>query len=306
LSDGSDSEFYFAVSMREIMRFLRAANFTPQTTGIPCRSMADAERAEAERIAGQRASSEEEARSEQERIRDEETALRRKALFAILTARDNGLALAGIALVLALGAGSAAFAFSVRDRGRDARIAGGVAAVLVIGALVAWFTRPGFGDLDSRAAALAETATSNGPAGSDGRDLSGKLACTADLDRSRVTVSQPGDIALDWTSGGCADGKAQFALAGDTWTRISPESGDAISVTRFDPGDGSYVTERYFPDLTTMQKLRDAFAKLDAPGCGADTGAARALADRQQALTELLPSAPNERLVYRCRAIGGD
>jgi len=58
-SNGNDSEFFFAVSIREISRFLLNAKIRPPTTGAPCRSLADLDRAEAERLAGEREHSDE-------------------------------------------------------------------------------------------------------------------------------------------------------------------------------------------------------------------------------------------------------
>jgi S1-C subfamily serine protease len=45
-SDGSDAEFYFAVSSRELLPFLRANGVTPRVNGAPCRSLAELEEAE--------------------------------------------------------------------------------------------------------------------------------------------------------------------------------------------------------------------------------------------------------------------
>ncbi|WP_374531119.1 S1C family serine protease, partial [Novosphingobium sp.] len=41
VSDGSDAEFFFAVAMPEIMRFLRENNVTPKVNAMPCQSMDD-------------------------------------------------------------------------------------------------------------------------------------------------------------------------------------------------------------------------------------------------------------------------
>ena len=40
-SSGAEAEFYFAVSARELLTFLRANDVTPQVNGMPCRSLAD-------------------------------------------------------------------------------------------------------------------------------------------------------------------------------------------------------------------------------------------------------------------------
>src|SRR5690606_30788905 len=38
---GADSEFYFAISTRELLPFLRANDITPQINAMPCRSLAE-------------------------------------------------------------------------------------------------------------------------------------------------------------------------------------------------------------------------------------------------------------------------
>ena len=48
-SSGAEAEFYFAVSTRELLPFLRANGVTPRVNAAPCRSLADLEAAERER-----------------------------------------------------------------------------------------------------------------------------------------------------------------------------------------------------------------------------------------------------------------
>lgn len=304
VSGDGDSEFYFAISTREILRFLRSANITPRTAGGNCRSLADLDRAEADRLAGERVHTEEEARAiatkQQEAIQKAE----RTALFAVLAERDNRLALAVLGIVLALTAGAGVFAFAERDRLRDARIAGGVAGVLVVGALAAWFLRPGLAEVDSRARQALNAGAAAPKASGPGKGNSGNLVCTIDAARSRVTVSAADDRPLAWDADGCANGKDQFSSDRDGWSRIVlADADDSATIERFDPVSGSFIADRYFVDLDTMAGLRGEAAKYPAPACG------KTAADRQRdalaALRPLLPERPNERLTYACSAAQG-
>ena len=306
ISDGTDSEFYFAVSTREILRFLHTAKVTPHTTGIACRSMADLERKEAERTADAKALSREEALAAEEAKRSAEDEARHRALFAIISERENGIALAGLALILALAAGGAAFSFRENERNRDTKIAAGLAGLLAVSAIAAWALRPSFADVDVRAEAFAGKGGTAEQPGKKGGPLSGKLVCTIDLKRSRVTVSDISDLRLDWREDGCADRKNQFARGTKDWSRVSLKNeDDSVTVAAFDPASGQYRADRYFPDLNAMTKLRAEKENLKAPACGASEETARKFAKDQASFTDLLPNMPNERLVYNCRALKG-
>jgi serine protease Do len=299
MAEEGDSEFYFAVSMREIMRFLTAAGVKPQVTGAPCRSIADLDRSEAERLAGERALSGEEAQKAEAQRRDAE----RKAQLQIIASRENGMALAGLALLLALVAGGGAYMNAQKGNTREVKIAGGVAIVLLIGGVVAWLARPSLDDIEERAREIVAKATPSPAAkpGSAPAGSTGKLMCVLVPNRSRVTVSDMADVPLSWREDGCVNGRTQYGLGADGWWRVMvPEEDDTVTVSRFDPAARTYTTERYLLDLDTMTKLREERAKFEPPVCGAGEEAARKLGDAQTALKVLLPPSPNERLVYNC------
>jgi hypothetical protein len=301
LSSEGDSEFYFAVSGGEILRFLRASGITPHITGVACRSLAELDRAEAERAAGEKVHSEEEARAIAARKHDAAEQAERAALFQVLAERDNRMALAVLALVLALGAGGGAYIFSDRERWREAKIAGGAGGILILAAVAAWLLRPGLDQVDRRAKEWANGGAASPRPAAPGKD-DGKLVCMLDAARSRVTVSDTSDIALAWSDGGCANGSEQFGIDARGWSRLSlSDSDESASVTSFDPATGAYRTERYFLDLDTLTKLHDEQKKQPAATCGGGEDAARKLGEAQAALESLLPQAPNERLVYNCK-----
>jgi serine protease Do len=301
MAQDGDSEFYFAVSMREIMRFLTSANVQPRVSGVPCRSIADLDRADAERLAGEKAVGQEEARALADK---QETALRnaeRNAQFAVISERENGMALTGLALILALVAGGAAYLQHQRGNEREMKIAAGLAVALLVGGLIAWFSRPSLNEIEERARAMTQKKPAPGSAPSP-TSTAGQLICVLAPDRSRVTVSDMADVPFAWRDDGCVNGRTQYGLNADGWSRILlPSDDDTATVARFDPRTATYTTERFLLDLDTMTKLRDERAKFESPMCGDGEDAARRFGDQQAALKALLPPTPNERLVYDCR-----
>jgi serine protease Do len=66
--DASGADFFFAVSMREVLTFLRGQKVQPQVASLPCQSMADFNRAEAERLAGDKAATDAASRAEADKL----------------------------------------------------------------------------------------------------------------------------------------------------------------------------------------------------------------------------------------------
>ncbi|MDT0507685.1 serine protease [Novosphingobium sp. MMS21-SN21R] len=301
----TDSAFYFAISMRELAAFLRKANVEPHTSGLPCRSIADLDRAEAERAAGDQArqAAATEARAEAQR-RAMDTA-RRDAELAVLSERDNGLALAALLLVASLAAGGWGMVQASKRRGRFQRKHIFGAGALLVAAIAVWFLRPSLTSIDQRARESLERpepSPSASTLAATSASTSGKMICVLDPQRSRVTVSDITDVPLDWSADGCVNGKSQYGLAQDGWSRILVPGGEeAISRNAYDPATNTYTVERFLMDLDTMNKARAERAKLSAPACGADTEAAKRFGENQQAIKALLPPEPNERMRYNCQ-----
>ena len=308
-NNGTDSAFYFAISMREVAAFLKEAGVTPHSSGLPCTSIADLDRADAARSA-----------DDQSRLAAEQAAraaakaqalvkAQHDAELQVLAERDNGLALAALLLVAALGAGGAAFVYGQRGNTRVMKIAGGAAGLLVLGAVVTWLLRPSLGMIDERAKDIvADARASAAPEADASSDAASpasaaaKLICVLDPQRSRVTVSDITDVPVTWAPGGCVNGRTQYGLAADGWSRVLvPQSESTISVTHFDPETRGYTVERFLVGLDAMTAVRAARAKLTPPMCGADEAAARQFGEAQQAIKAVLPSEPNERLRYNCK-----
>ena len=297
----ADSEFYFAVSMREITRFLIGAGVTARTTSEPCRSLADLDAAERDRLAGAKALSDEAQRADAAKRDSALQAATRQAEMEVIATRENHLALAGLSLLLAMLASGAAVWAGQQGRTNERKLAIVGAAVLLVLSPVAWFTRPSIAGIDSRAKEIVAEA-SEAPTATATTPHHAALTCVFNPRRSRVTVSETTDVPLAWQGDGCVNGRTQYGLGADGWSRIlAPNSEDTVTIAAYDPKTRSYRQDRYLLDLETMGKVRTERARYPAPACGAGEAAARQLGDAQTAVRALLPAQPNERLVYDCR-----
>jgi hypothetical protein len=303
-SEGADAGFYFAISTRELLPFLRANDITPQINDLPCRSLADLNAEERQRAEDQKIAAQAKARSQEEALAKRREEERRKIDFQVLDERDNGMALALVLLLISLGAGG--FAWLSYEDGEDKRvkIGGAVAMVAMVGAAFAWFSRPSFTEADERLQDLLRqemTAADRGPIST--APPSGALVCTLVPERSRVIGAANDTVPLEWEEGGCVNGRTQYGLEGGSWTRIFvPQSEANVSVNTFDPTTGEYRMDRYLLDSDALEKVRAARAKFQAPACHAGKEAAQTLGTQQADVLSLLPPQPNERLVYHCEA----
>ena len=72
------------------------------------------------------------------------------------------------------------------------------------------------------------------------------------------------------------------------------------------PATRTYSTTRYLLSSTQMSAARKLRAAVKIKACSGDPTARADLAQAQQAIRTALPQVYNERLVYRCRAAGGE
>lgn len=304
VSDTSaDSEFYFAVSMREITRFLINAGISPRTTGEPCRSLAELDAAERERLAGARAQSEQQQRLESEKQDARLQAATRQAEMEVIAERENHLALSGLSLLLAILSGVGAVWLGQQGRLKERKLAAVAAVVLLILAPAAWFTRPSIAGIDSRAREIVAAATPAPTAPATSTPGDETLTCVFNPQRSRVTVSETTDVPLTWHEDGCVNGRTQYGLAADGWSKLlAPQGEDTVTIAAYAPVTHTYRQDRFLLDLDTMAKVRAERARYPAPACGGGEDVARRLGEAQSTARALLPAQPNERLVYDCRA----
>ncbi len=305
-SGGADAEFYFAISTRELLPFLRANGVSPAINAMPCRSFADLDAAE-------RAKAEQEARQAQASAAAEEAAMARRREeaqreidFAIQDERDNGMALSFVLLLVAFGAGSFAWLKFEDDESKLMKIAAGVALAALVGALVAWLLRPPYSQSEGRLQDLLREEMAAGDTGALPRQTveTGKLACTLQPARSRITGEADQSLPLEFSAGGCVNGRTQYGSDGGAWSRVFvPNTDAAVSVNRFDPATGQYRVERYLLGRGDMDAAREARGEYQAPACGASDDAIREFGSKQGAVLSLLPQRPNERLVYACSPV---
>ncbi|TIX51850.1 S1 family peptidase [Alteraurantiacibacter aquimixticola] len=301
-SEGTEAEFFFAVTVRELLPFLRANDITPRINSLPCRSLADLDAEERAREAQRQMVAQMQAEAAEEERAQRRADLRRNIEFAVLDERSNGQALALLLAMVALG--GAAFAYDSHRRAdfRQRAIGGSVALLAITGALVAWLSRPAFAEVEERLEDQLRAEMSDESSGVIAQaSTNGTLACTLDLSRSRVLGAPVESVPLEWEEDGCVNERTQYGLDARGWSRaFVPANEEAVSINRFDPETGEYVIDRYLLDRETMTSARSARASFEAPQCGDGQEAARQLGTAQGEIIALLPDAPNERLVYDC------
>ena len=310
-NEGGDAEFFFAVSNKELVPFLRANDVEPNINASECRSLADLDDAEKDRLE----------REQMEALRDlaqraEETRTKREralleAQLSVTQEREDRMALAFILLLAAFGIGLWAWsrherldteASDAELRRRKINIAFGIAGFFVVVALIAFFTRPGLDEIDRRVAGAMQDdgGTSDGEGLPGSAQGNAQLVCRLLPERSRITSAEAPDIEFAWTDEGCVNERTQYGYASGIWSRVFvPNSEDAVSVNSFDPDRRIFRSERYLLPRAAMTDARAARGKYTAPTCGAE-GAASKLGDLQGEVLSQLPSDPNERLVYQC------
>ena len=302
LSEGADSEFYFAVSLREVTGFLREAGVTPRIAGMPCRSLAELDRAESQRLASEQARSDAQARRQGAASDKASAAVQRRAELAVIAERENGMALAALLLVAALAAWGGAFVLEQREDRRMALIAGGAGIALLLAAIVTWILRPPLDSIDERAAANRSSGVPEPVTATSAEAGAGTFVCVFDPARSRATVSEVADVQLGWSAGGCVNSRTQYGLAADGWSRVlAPNDEATVSVNRYDPATRTYQVERFLLALDAMDAARTARSAVKAPACGVDEAAASEFGVGLQTIKALRPPQPNERLVYKCQ-----
>lgn len=306
LSDGTDATYGFAVSGREIAAFLRQARVQPLRTVAPCRSLAETEAADLAASARDKAAADARLEAEAEAARVRTQTAHDEAMQTVFAARENHLALA--ALLLAGAVLAAGWAALSRHQGRAAMAKGSAigGGLLLVGALLAFFLRPGFDTVEDRAADIAGRMAAKAGSGADAPvsmsgGLVGENICRLDMSRSRVTVTDTADLPFRWSESGCVGGDTQFVSSGSDWHRIELASGQATASDRsFDPATATLRVNSYALDANTAETMRQIRAKLKMARCSTDPEVLDSIARSDADLRAQLPAQPNERLVYHC------
>lgn len=305
-SEGTEAEFFFAITTRELLPFLRANNVSPRLNALPCRSIAELDAEAAAREKERREAEEARAASEAEAQARRSEELRRTIMYEQFDARSDRNLLVLILLIIGTAAGGFAVISHQQGQLRARAIAGGVAVVALLLALGMWLTRPAFKDIETRLEEAlrsemdaSETGVIKAPVAGSAQETA--FTCVLEPERSRVTGAPEQDVPLKWSADGCVNGRTQYGLSAGGWTRVLvPASEAAVSVNRFDPEAREYVVERYLLDRNALTDARSARATYQTPQCEGDEEAARKLGSDQEAILLGLPAQPNERLVYSC------
>jgi serine protease Do len=235
-SAGTEAEFFFAVSMRELLPFLRANDISPRINSLPCRSLAEMEAAEREFEEQRQLAAQRRAATEEQASATRRAELRRDIEFALLDERANGMAIALVLLMIATAGG--AFALDAHRKGalRDRKIGGAVALGAIALATLAWVLRPGFVQIEDRLEdELRQEMDSQDTGLISSTVASGTLTCVLDTTRSRVLGEPVESVPLEWQEDGCVNGRTQYGLASGEWTRVFvPEDEASVSVARFE------------------------------------------------------------------------
>ncbi|WP_128893076.1 serine protease [Erythrobacter sp. HKB08] len=321
-SGGSDAEFFFAVSMREVIPFLNANEVDARVNELPCRSLADLDEAERARIESEQAAARAEMSARNEERREKRERAQLEAELEVQSERENAMLLTFVLLAIFTVAAFFAWqgwqkraAFEAAENGeeeesnpgeRQLMIAGTIAVIALVAALALWFTRPGIDAIDRKVAAAMAEDEGDGEDGTTqvASSDNGTLICTLDVTRSRIVGAPDRELEFDWDESGCVNGRTQYGFAAGDWSRVFvPNQEDAVSVNIYDPDTRSFRTDRYLLGRNAMVAAREARGQYTPPTCE-EQGAASKLGDLQGAVISLLPEAPNERLVYRCEPKG--
>lgn len=304
-SGGGGADFYFAVSLRELLPFLRAQGVEPRANTLPCRSIEELNDAERQRMEAARADAQQKIAQREAALREARDTARMAAQMEVMAERENFIALAQLLFLAGLGAGFEAFRWKADDaRRQQAMIAAGVAAAAIIAAVALWATRPGLGAVEDKvAAALAAMDDPGAAPAIAGAPAEGTLICALVPERSRVTTARTDDVELEWSADGCVNQRTQYGRTNQgEWSRVFvPDEEDAVAVNTYDPDTRTFRTERYLLGQSAMTAAREARRQFSPPACGV-TDASRLLGEQQSVLLGMLPDRPNERLVYACAA----
>ncbi len=295
-TEDGDSSFGFAIADTELASFLREAKQPYATTGTPCTSLEQRLRLDKESAAQRAEDAAQAARDAADRTAAERTVAIERARADQAFVRENFIG--GATLLLVLGSLGLSGAGLLAQRGdRRARSALAAGAALMLAGVVLFFARPR-GDVAMRVAAATTP-----PAAAQTAIAYGKMACRIVPERSRINLSSPGDVALDWGKDGCMNGRTQYVENGSHWERILvPAQEQTVSVLDYRPAERTYTESRYLLGSAAMDKARRLRGAVTIKACSASEADRQKLAEQQAAIRDALPAQPDEWLVYDCKA----
>jgi hypothetical protein len=208
--------------------------------------------------------------------------------------RENRFAISIALAVFGLIAFGGGGVLLVKDKHVPSYWSGALGVALLLASTFVFLSRPARGDVEIKSdlqMADREMASLH----------TGKAICRLVPERSRVTVSNTEDVAIDWEPNGCMNGRTQYRQVGETWSRILIPNEDQIaSLLEFSPAKREYVASRYLLSLSDMEKARNLRKASEMRSCSTDGESLRNFSNAQEAILSSLPAQPHERLVYRC------
>jgi serine protease Do len=302
ISEGIDSTFAFALSVKELQAFLAKAKIAATVTTAPCLSTDQVASREAALTRADEATAALEARraeGDAAKVAAEKARLREE----IAAERENRLAGAGVLLGLGVVGAVAGISLLGRRKHAQRRLGWptiGLSAALALGAVFVFLTRPKLSEAEDRYAA-AHPVKPAAPAFA--ATASGAKMCVLNIDRSRVTVSKTEDMPLEWHDDGCVNGKTQYGSNAGIWSRtFVPNTEATVTIQSFDPAKSRYSVERFLMPADAMEQAREIRSRYKNESCSADPAKRQSVADMETAIRAVLPPTPNERLVFDCRA----
>jgi serine protease Do len=302
ISEGIDSTFAFALSVKELQAFLARAKIAVTVTTAPCLSTDQVASREAALTRADEAAAALEARKAEG---DAAKASAEKARLRedIAAERENRLAGAGVLLGLGVVGAVAGISLLGRRKMTQRRFgwpAIGLGAVLALGAAFVFLTRPKLSEAEDRYA-IAHPVKSTAPAFT--ATTTGAKMCVLNTDRSRVTISKTDDVPLDWRDDGCVNGKTQYGSNAGNWSRtFVPNTEATVTIQSFDPAKSRYTVERFLMPADAMEQAREIRSRYKNESCSADPAKRQSVADMETAIRGVLPQTPNERLIFDCHA----
>lgn len=292
-TEEGDSSFGFAIADSELAGFLRDASQPYQSTGVPCTSLADSLKQDQDAAAQAAEVAEREARAVAERTAREQAIALDNARLQAERTRENVIAVAAVLLVMGALAIGGAGLFETRGNRRPALWALGAGVALLLAALIIFILRP------TGSVMLPDPPATPAPA--PAKASYGKMLCRIVPERSRINLSTPGDVTIDWQPGGCVNGRTQYGENGSRWDRILvPAEEQTVSVLEYDPGSSTYTNTRYLLSADQMDVARKLRAQISLKACSTDEPARQQLMTQQSAIRSTLPPQPDEWLVYHC------
>ena len=294
--DEGDANFAFAIAESELAAFLHENRQAVGVIGNPCMSVEARMSADqaADRAATEAADAVKREAASKDLARREQAG--EAARVAAERAAENVMAIAALLLVLgALGLGGGALLYSKGNR-REGIWAMSIGSVLMVGAVIVFVLRP-----SGKPMLPSETAVSSMTSLPAAVPPQGKMVCKLVPERSRITVSSPADITLNWGEDGCINDRTQYADVNGKWTRVLvPSDEQTVSVIELDPRTQTYVNSRYFLSAIQMDAARKLRAQVQLKQCSADPKARDLLATQEAAVRASLPPTYSEKLVYSC------